>query len=369
MSALRHFIQDLLFRFGIRPAALLLVVGCAGLVYSLMGVRRAGFVASAVTQAPSATLASLVDAKVEQVHVAVGDPVRQGQLPATLSSPELEREHDEIEGELQRLARAAEVAELELLRGLNAGQRDALERLGEAQRDARRAEAEAERRTAVATAASAFLGDAEKLAKAGMIEPAAVAERAQKALQESTQQKESGAVVQAESVRVAQLRRELDRMGAPKALVEATAGLYRVERDVLERRRASLQQRLTTLTLRSPLDGVVAEIVRPGSVVTVGVTVVRVVPPYASDVVAFVPVEASLPVFADVMSFSVLLADGRECRGQGHPYSTGEVVRKPEQLVGPGGFGAYGFPVRMPLAGVPCQLPIGQVVELRLGAP
>ncbi len=367
MSA-RRFIQDLLFRFGIRPAALLLVVGCAALVYSLLGVRRAGFVASAVTQAPSAALASLVAAKVERVHVAVGQHVVAGQLLATLSSPELESEREEIEANIRRLAREAEVAQLELMRGLNKEQRDALVRLSEAQRDTRRAQAEEQRESAEAAAATSFLNEAQQLVKSGMLGPSAVAERAQLAAREASQQKESGARVVAESERATQLRRELDRMGAPKGLVEATAELFQAELDVLERQRAGVETRLAALALKAPMDGVVAELLPQGSVAALGMTVARVVPPYASDVVAFVPPEAALPAFAAVMPFHVQLADGRECSGSGHPFSTGEVTRKPEQLVGPGGYAAYGFPVRVALDRK-CRLPIGQVVELRLGTP
>ncbi len=368
MSALQRLMHQLLFRFGIRPAALFVVVACATLVFSLMQVRRAGFVATAVTQAPSTALSTLVSAKVERVHVAVGQSVVEGQLLATLSAPELESERDEIDARIRRLSRVAEVAQLDLMRGLDADQRKALLRLAEVQRDTRRAFAEEERETTEASAAVSFLSEAEKLVKAGMLAPGVAAERAQAATRESAQQKAAGALLAAENQRVAALRSELDQTGAANGLVEATAELYQAELEVLERRRAGLTARMASLTIKAPVDGVVAELMAQGSVALAGATVARVVPPYASDVIAFAPPEGMPPLLAGVVPFTVMLADGRECSGSGTPRTTGEVTRKPEQLVGPGGFGAYGFPVRVALDRS-CRLPVGQIVELRLGTP
>jgi len=368
MSALQRFMQQLFFRFGIRPAALLVVLGCAALVFSMLQVRRGGFVATAVTQAPSAALSSLVAAKVARVHVALGQHVAEGQLIATLSAPDLESERDQVDASIRHLARQAEVAQLDLMRGLNAEQREALIRLTEVQRDTQRALATEEMESAEATAATSFLSEAETLVKAGMLEPAVAADRAQLAQRETAQQKAAAALAAAEHRRVAELRRELDQTGVPKGLIEATAQLYQAELEVLERQRSSVLTRMAALSIKAPVDGVVAELLPEGSVALAGTTVARVIPPYASGVVAFAPPEGMPPLLAGVVPYTVMLADGRECNGSGTPHSTGEVTRKPEQLVGPGGFGAYGFPVSIALDRN-CRLPVGQIVELRLGTP
>jgi len=365
MSTPTRLLQQLFFRFGIRPAALLVVMGSGVLVFSMLRIRRSEFVAPAVTQATSAALASVIAARVARVHVSLGQRVRAGQLLATLSAPELESERDEVDARIRRLARAAEVAQLDLMRGLHAEQREALARLGEVQGATRRAEAEAEREGAEATAAVSFLAQAEQLVKAGMLAPDVAAERALVATRESAQQREAGAVLEAERRRVGALRRDLGRMDAPKGLVEATAELYEAELEVLQRRRSGLLASLTLLSLKSPVDGVVAEILPEGSVALAGATVARVVPPFASDVVAFAPASAPPSPLTGKVPFSVMLADGRECNGKASPRTTGELTRKPEQLVGPGGFGAFGFALSVAL-GSNCRLPIGQIVELRL---
>lgn len=354
-------------RFGIRPAALTLVLACSALVVTLSLMRQREFVASGVAQGSSIALSPETTATIVRVHVAVGQHVKQGELLVTLRSLELEAELAQVNASIRQVSRAADLAQAELLSGLASHQQEELLRLLEAERDARLALAERERERNEYLAAASFLSEAEELAKAGVLEAAVVRERADLARRQQAEQEAAEMLAKAQAEHAKALRK-LGKGQLPERLLTATAELHRAELEVLERQREGLERRIAALELRAPRDGIVSELLPEGTVVGPSLPVVRIVPPYAEGVIAYLPPDAPPPTLGDKASYTVALSDGRTCEGVTQPRPTGEVVRKPEQLIGPFGFGAYGFPVRIALD-EHCRLPIGQVVELRLSNP
>jgi multidrug resistance efflux pump len=355
-------------RFGIRPLPLLMVLACAALVVTLSSLRKAEVIASGVADATSVALSTTTTATISKVHVQVGDLVKAGQNLVSMTSLALEGQLEEVEARIRHVAHSAEVAQVELLRGLADEQRAEVLKLFEAERDAQAARAEAERQREVSLTLSSALSEAESMAQAGMLEKGAVRSRVEAAQYQTAQEKAASLVMRAKTDHVNALRKELVKPAEYERLLTATAELYKAELEVLERERQSLRAQLAELNVRAPHDGIVGEVLPVGSVATPGVTVVRVVPPFARDVVAYVPPDAAPPMLAGETPYVVALADGRECSGVAQARLTGSVERKPEQLVGPMGYSAYGFPVRIAL-NTDCKLPIGQIVELRLRTP
>ncbi len=355
-------------RFGIRLLPLLMVLVCTGLVVGLSVARKSEVVATGVADATSVALSTTTTATISKVHVEVGQQVKAGQSLVSMSSLELSAKIEELDARIRQVAHAAEVAQVELLRGLADGQRSEVLKLFEAERDALTARAENERQHEVALTITSSLTEAEQLAQQGMLQKGEVRSRAEAAQVQSAQEKAASLVMRAKADHVAMLRKELQKPADFERLLAATAELYKAELDVLTRERQGLSVQLAALDVRAPHDGIVGEVLPVGSVATPGVTVVRVVPPFARDVVAYMPPDQAPPALLGETPYVVALADGRECTGVGAARFSGAVERKPEQLVGPMGFGAYGFPVRIALDSN-CKLPIGQVVELRLSTP
>jgi multidrug resistance efflux pump len=355
-------------RFGIRLLPLLMVLVCSALVIGLSRLRSGEVVASGIADGSSVALSTATTATITKVHVQVGEDVKAGQPLVSMSSLELSAELGEVEAQIRQVSHAGEVAQVELLRGLADDQRAEVLKLFEAERDALAARAEQELEHELAVTVTSSLSEAEQLAQAGMLEANAVRERVEAARFQTAQEKAASLVLRAKSEHVNALRKQIAKPVEYQRLLTATAELYKAELDVLIGQRDGLKAQLDALEIRAPYDGIVSELLPAGSVATAGLTVVRVVPPFARDVVAYVPPDSAPPVLAQETPYVVALADGRECSGMARARLTGSVERKPEQLVGPMGFSAFGFPVRIAL-GADCKLPIGQVVELRLSTP
>jgi multidrug resistance efflux pump len=355
-------------RFGIRPLPLLMVLACTGLVLTLSAMRKAEVVASGVSDGPSVALSTDTIATVTKVHVQVGQVVKAGQSLVSMSSNALSGQLDDVEARIRQVAHEAEVAQVELLQGLAGEQREEVIRLFEAQRDALAARAEAEHQREVSVTINEALSQEQSLAQAGMLEKSVVRERLEAMQVQTALEKAAGIVSRAKNEHLVAVRTKLLKPAEYERLLTATAELYKAELEVLQRERDSVRAQLAALDVRAPHDGTVGEVLPVGTVVTPGITVVRVVPPFASDVVAYVPPDSAPPVLHGETPYVVALADGRECAGVAQARLTGSVERKPEQLVGPMGYAAYGFPVRIRLDDT-CRLPIGQIVELRLSTP
>jgi multidrug efflux pump subunit AcrA (membrane-fusion protein) len=355
-------------RVGVRPTALLMIVGCVVIAAGTALVRRAPLVASGITQGPEYVISAVAPAKVEKLHVALGDRVTEGQLIATLKSRTLESERDLLDAEIRHLVRSAEVARLELIRDLNSEQRDALVRLESAASDSDRATAEHQKHAAEARSAQQALEEAKALRAEGLLSEETLRERALAAAMHQSNEQSSNALAAAEAQRVQGMRKDIRGLGTPAGMLDALGELHRAELAMLERRRARIETDLGELQVRAPHAGVLVEMLPLGTEAAVGVSVARVTNSVATDVVAYVPPSSPPTAITETMQYTVVLADGRECEGVTRPRAYGGVERKPDSLVGTTGFDAYGFPVRVALD-AKCQLPVGQTVELRLESP
>lgn len=349
----------------IRGPALLMVLGCSALCVVLWQRRHREFAGKGITDAPVAVLVAHDAALVQTALVAVGARVDEGQPLLTLSAGELLAARRSVEARIQQTARSAEVARLTLLQGLKQSEREEALALLSAQRESSLAHAERARRAQEASAAAAMNEEAERLHKAGLIDPYKAREQAVLNSEKSSQSLESETRDAVESRHLATLRKQLGALGVADELLTANERMYAAEVDVLMRERDDLDTRIAALTVRAPRSGLVAEIVAQGSTVLPGAVLVRVAPPVAADVVLYASVREGLPQLDGQLAYTVTLEDGRECSGSGLARSGSEARPKPAQLVGFAGLDSMGFPLRVALP-EGCSLPIGQVVDLRL---
>jgi multidrug resistance efflux pump len=156
-------------RMGIRAPAVLMVTGCAAVALTLWHQRGQEVVARAITEAPVAVVTSTQTATVARVLVGLGDAVASGQPLISLEAPDLLAQKKLVEARIAHALRAAELARLELIRGLKQEERSRALMLIEAQRDLQATVAERTRRHAEADVAGGMLSEADKLREAGLI--------------------------------------------------------------------------------------------------------------------------------------------------------------------------------------------------------
>jgi len=353
-------------RLGIRLVPL---AGIAAAVFGIIALKRmhqTTVVANAVTAGPATNHGSELPATVESVEVVAGARVAAGAVLAKLRSLELQAARNELSLAIERTVRAGVLEQLKSSLDSNEAALAALARLSQAERDREKAKADRELQATLVETNQEYLGRMEELAKAGVIEERAVWLQRQQISRQTSLETQADALLAAEIARTSTLRRELTGKVPATTLVQATARLYETELSLLEQRRADLDKKIDSLTVRSRIDGIVSEVLERGSVVEPGQTVVRVVPDHASEVIAYLPPDRPAPASSSAVSFSVRLADGRHCDGSGVARASAEVLAKPGQLVSILDLSHYGFPVRMTLpAG--CVVPVGQVVELHTG--
>jgi multidrug resistance efflux pump len=353
-------------RMGIRAPAVLMVSGCAAVALTLWHQRGQEVVARAITEAPVAVVTSTQTATVGRVLVGLGDAVASGQPLISLESPELSAQKKLVEARIAHALRAAELARLELIRGLKQEERSRALMLIEAQRDLQATVAERTRRHAEADVAGGMLSEADKLREAGLIDPYRAREQAALYAERTSLEAESQAMSKLETQRLTALKKELTELGVSDELLAASERVHAAELEMLTRERDELEARLLALTVRAPHAGRVSELASAGSVLQPGDLVARVAPHVASRVAMYAAQSEGPPaVSGDAVAFTVTLADGRTCRGQDQVSVTSEALPKPAGLSGLAGIDVSGFPVRVRLP-EHCTLPIGQLVELRL---
>lgn len=352
-------------RLGVRPLPLIGVVVCSLVAWFGSVHGEVLLVAPAITAAtPTPQLVSAA-ALLAQVHVRVGQRVRRGDLLATLSAPEIEADRREVEGKIEQVVRSERLRQLELAQSQRELRMDAQARRMSAEHDRKEALARRARQQAEALLAEHVARDAADRLAQGLVAASDVASQNLAAQKQSLQRDEAESLLRAELERLVRL--EQDEANAPDdltALQAATSRLHEAELSILVSRRERISAQLQQLALRANTDGVVDQVLPAGSRVELGEPIMWIVPPFASEVVAYLDSAVSPQPHLRSAGYTVALSNGQQCEGQGTFRSSGRVEPKPSQLAGFLGNPGVGFALRVDLP-IQCHLPIGQRVELR----
>ncbi len=163
------------------------------------------------------------------------------------------------------------------------------------------------------------------------------------------------------------LRQSTGEQGGDDALAQASARLHQTRITLLEAQRDDLQARIEGLEVRAAHSGIVASVLSPGAVVSRGVSVARLVPPHASEVVAYFPPETNPAVAPRVGEVLIAQSEGNTCAGELTRRVGAEVTTIPGET-GPFGGPTYGLPVHIAVP-TECQLGVGQRVRVSLEMP
>ncbi len=160
------------------------------------------------------------------------------------------------------------------------------------------------------------------------------------------------------------LNEELRRRPSRPSLRSQSDAVYAAQVELLQIRRAQLQEDRTLLTVKSRALGRVAALLPRGSPVAVGTSIAQVSPEFADEIVAYVPARTDAALVERGVTAQLLETQLAACRGPGTVLRRGPgVVEAPGQLRGFLRLPVHGMPVYISVpAG--CELGLGQVLTV-----
>lgn len=370
-------------RIHIRPLGLIIFVLSAWGLWAMYSDQASTLKAQAVAGAERVIHASHAEAIVAKAHVKVGDMVERGQLLVTLSAPLIEHEIALADAEILQYEGELEVAlaELErdhalLTRDLSRDARDAASDLlsarierDQAARDLAIAQGKLTaqqrlRRTANATLAQRqaqlqqrLISDADR-AEAELFLEQVLAEEAAALSERDAARTFAASLTPPQAPPLPDDLPSIDRLRA------LTIAAYQAQIALVRTRKANFQRDLLDLTITAQASGRVSLILPKGTAVTPDFPVVEILPPWATEAVAYLDPSAHPAAFAPGQPVRIA---SPHCPEQGASIShTGaSVILAPGQLMSWTGKPLYGLPIHITLP-QNCRLGVGQVVEVFL---
>lgn len=157
---------------------------------------------------------------------------------------------------------------------------------------------------------------------------------------------------------------ELRRRPNSPSLGSQTDALFGAQLELLQTRRAQLQDDLHHLTIASESSGRVTTIAPQGSSVAIGSSIASVMPEYAQEIVAYVPPETDPMLVVPGTPVQLAETQSRACREMGSVLRRGAgVAEAPGQLRGLFRTPVHGMPVYISIPDG-CQLGPGQVLSV-----
>ena len=307
---------------------------------------------------------------VETVHVRLGESVRTGDVLVTLEGSTLRRELVQLDLQILVAIQESQVAQATLVHESSLQSIEVQTRLRESMRDAQTLRSQLEGEEATLSAAESEAARLGELASERLAPRESVSEASRRALEARLNRERTATQLRGELGRLRVLRTGNDVEG--EELVSATVRLHEKQLELLQSQREDLTQRIERLEVRASAGGVVASVLGEGAAVAMGVSVARLVPPRATEVVAYLPPETNPATAALVERVLIAQSNGNACAGELERRVGAEVTPIPGAgtsiLAGALGGPTFGLPVHISLPSE-CQLGVGQRVWVSLEAP
>ena len=306
---------------------------------------------------------------VAAVHVRLGESVRAGDALVTLEGSSLHRQLAQLDLAIMIAIQESQVAQATLVHESSLQSMEVQTRLRESMRDAQTLRSQLEGEEAALSAAESEAARLGELASERLAPRESVSEASRRALEARLNRQRTATQLRGELGRLRVLRTGNEVEG--EELVSATARLHEKQLELLQSQREDLTQRIERLEVRASSGGVVASVLGQGSPVSPGVSVARLVPARATEVVAYLPPETNPQAAATPARVMIAQSDGSACAGELERRVGAEVTMVPGAgesiLAGAFGGPSYGLPVHISLP-AECQLGVGQRVWVSLEA-
>lgn len=306
---------------------------------------------------------------VARVHVRLGENVQAGDPLVTLDGSALNRQLIHLDLQVLIAIQESQVAQATLVHESSLQSMEVQTRLRESMRDAQTLRSQLEGEEVALSAAETEAARLGELASERLAPRESVSEASRRALTARLNRQLTATQLRGELGRLRVLRTGSDVEG--EELVSATARLHEKQLELLQSQREELTQRIDRLEVRASSGGIVASVLGEGASVSVGVSVARLVPPRATEVVAYLPPETNPADAAAAARVLIAQSDGSACAGELERRVGAEVTAVPGAgasiLAGAFGGPSFGLPIHISLP-AECQLGVGQRVWVSLEA-